>query len=112
MKMIENQEALQKILRTHQIVVVQFGSECCAPCKSLQNKIMTWNQEHPSVCHAYVSVDDLKQLSAQMEVFTVPTILVYVEGRLTIRQSGYFSLEQILEQTERYEGMLDSFQIG
>ena len=108
MEMIENQETLQKTILSRQIVVVQFGSGRCTPCKALQNKIKIWNQEHPAVCHVYVSVDELKQLSAQMEVFTVPAILVYVEGRLTIRQSGYFSLEQILEQVERYERMLES----
>ena len=108
MEMIENQEALHKLIRNRQIVLVQFGSERCTPCKALQNKIITWNQQHPFICHVYVPVDNQKELSAQMEVFTVPAILVYAEGRLTIRQSGYFSLEQILDQTERYERMLES----
>lgn len=106
MEIIENQDALQNILRDRRIVVVQFGSGRCAPCKALQNKISLWNREHPAVTHVYVSVDDLRELSAQMGVFTVPAILVYADGRLTIRQSGYFSLEQILDQTEKYERML------
>ncbi len=41
-----------------------------------------------------------------MGVFTVPTIFVYVDGKLTIQQSGYFSLNQVLDQIEKYEQLL------
>ncbi len=106
MKTINSQEALQEAIRQNQILILQFGSESYAPCKALQNRIKTWNQDHPSVCHVYVTVSELSELCAQMGVFTVPTIFVYVEGKLTIQQSGYFSLDQVLEQIEKYEQLL------
>lgn len=106
METLNNQDALQVAIQENQILILQFGSESCAPCKALQNRIKAWNQEHPDVCHVYVSVAELPELCAQMGVFTVPTIFVYVDGRLTIQQSGYFSLNQVLEQIEKYEYLL------
>ncbi len=106
MKIISSQEALQAAIRQHQILLLQFGSESCAPCKALQNRIEAWNQEHPAVEHVYVTADELPELCAQMGVFTVPTIFVYVDGKLTIQQSGYFSLNQVLQQVEKYENLL------
>ncbi len=103
MIMIQNQETLQEAIQQNKIVIVQFGSESCAPCKALQNRIQTWNQRHPAVCHVYATVAELPELCAQMGVFTVPTIFVYVEGKLTIQQSGYFSLDLMLGQIEKYE---------
>ncbi len=100
MEIIQNQEALQTAIQQNQILILQFGSESCAPCKALQNRIKAWNQGRPAVCHVYVSVAELPELCAQMGVFTVPTIFVYVDGRLTIQQSGYFSLDQVLRQIE------------
>ena len=106
MEIIHNQTALQTAVQTHSIVIVQFGAESCAPCRALQNRIQSWNREHPAVGHVYVTVADFPQMCAQMGVFTVPTIFVYVEGRLTMQQSGYFSLAQILQRTEKYLLML------
>ncbi len=106
MEIIQNQEALQATIRQNQILLLQFGSERCAPCKALQNRIKAWNQEHPSVCHVYVTVSELPELCAQMGVFTVPTIFVYVDGKLSLQQSGYFSLNQVLAQIEKYEQLL------
>ncbi len=106
MEILSSQEALQAAIRQNQILILQFGSERCAPCKALQNRIKTWNQEHPSVCHVYVTADELPELCAQMGVFTVPAIFVYVDGKLTIQQSGYFSLNQMLDQIEKYEQLL------
>ena len=45
-------------------------------------------------------------LCAQLGVFTVPTIFVYAEGSLTVRESGYFGLEGVLRKVEQYESML------
>ncbi len=106
MEILNRQESLQEAIRQNQILILQFGSESCAPCKALQNRIKTWNQEHPAVCHAYMTVDELPELCAQLGVFTGPTIFVYVEGKLTIQQSGYFSLNQVLDQIEKYEQLL------
>ena len=39
--------------------------------------------------------------------FSAPTVLVFVEGQLTIRESGYFSLDGILKRIERYIDLLD-----
>lgn len=106
METLNNQEALQAAIQQNQILILQFGSESCAPCKALQNRLKTWNQAHPAVCYAYVTVSQLPELCAQMGVFTVPTIFVYVDGKLTIQQSGYFSLDQMLDQIEKYEYLL------
>ena len=106
METMNNQDALQAAIQQNQILILQFGSESCAPCKALQNRIKTWNQSHPDVCHVYATVSEMPELCAQMGVFAVPTIFVYVEGKLTIQQSGYFSLDQMLDQIEKYEFLL------
>ena len=111
METLNNQDGLQAAIQQNQILILQFGSESCAPCKALQNRIKTWNQSHPDVCHVYVTVAEMPEPCAQMGVFTVPAIFVYVDGKLTLQQSGYFSLDQMLDQIEKYEHLLGSFKI-
>ena len=83
MEILKNPEDLQEVFKAHRIVIVQFGTESCAPCKALQNRIKIWNQQHP-------------------------TIYVYVQGKLSLQQSGYFSLDARLEPVEKYRSLLEA----
>ena len=41
-----------------------------------------------------------------MGVFTVPTVRFYMDGKLAVDESGYFSLDRMLDRVERYLKML------
>ena len=103
---IQSHVELNETIHKYPIVIAQFGSETCSPCSALKQRIQLWNAGHPNVHHIYVPVDDQPKLCAQMGIFTVPSIIVYIEGKVTIRQSGYFSLDQMLDQIEKYERLL------
>ena len=42
------------------------------------------------------------EISSQMGIFSAPTVLVYMDGQLVARESGYFSLDALLGDIERY----------
>lgn len=52
-------------------------------------------------------IEDHPEEAARAAVFTVPTVLVYVEGKLSIRASGYFSLDAILAKVERFIDLMN-----
>lgn len=106
MTLYDNGESLQEQVQGDKTVIVQFGSESCYPCKAIKNKIKIWNKEHTEIQYIYISVDDNAEMCAQMGIFSVPTIFVYVAGKLTLRESGCFSLSDILNKTEQYNSML------
>ena len=41
------------------------------------------------------------EIAAQRGILSAPTVEVYIEGRLSIQKSGYFSLDEILEKVSR-----------
>ena len=47
------------------------------------------------------SIDEQPELAAQNDVLSFPTVVVYVEGQVSIRESGYFSLDEIFAKLER-----------
>lgn len=42
------------------------------------------------------------EASAQFGILSVPTVAAYVCGKEVARESGYFSLDQILDRIDRY----------
>ena len=103
---LEKSEVFKTLVQENRLVLVQFGAESCAPCSAIKRKIMAWNEEHAQIPYLYIPAEQFPELCAQLGVFTVPTIFVYAEGKLTIRESGYFGLEELLRKVERYEEFL------
>ncbi len=106
MKVLENCVDLENAIRNEKILIVQFGAQACAPCHAVRHKIETWCDAVQGVSSLYVPIEDFTELAAQASVFVVPTIFVYVEGKLMLRESGYFSLDAILGKVQQYIEML------
>ena len=92
---------LREAIRTEGVQIVQFGAASCAPCTALEQKLAHWCRTHPAVDFLYVPLETCPAAAAQEGIFTTPAILVFVQGRMTLRESGYFSLEAILSRIER-----------
>ena len=88
------------------LVVAEFGSFRCPPCRDLRRKIELWLERHPEAEGIYVPIEECPEIAAQNDVFSSPTVRLYVNGRMTVSESGYFSLDIILSQAERYISLL------
>ncbi len=106
MKEYNASHSFQEKLEQDGVLIIQFGSASCLPCTALRQRISLWQEVHSDVEALYVPLEKYPQLAAQNGIFTVPSVLVYVNGHLTLRESGYFSLELLLRQVERYFSLM------
>lgn len=87
---------LNKIISDNAIAIIQYGTATCMPCHSIKNKIYTWQENHKDVAAYYISLEENMEIAAQRGILSAPTVEVYIEGKLSIQKSGYFSLDEIL----------------
>ncbi|HCY76850.1 MAG TPA: thioredoxin [Ignavibacteriales bacterium] len=79
----------------------------CNVCKVLKPKVIEMIEtDFPKISFCYVDLSEAKEISGQLSVFSVPTILVYFEGKETIRVSRNLHLEELREQINRYYKMI------
>ncbi len=57
---------------------------------------------YPEVKAARADIDKLPLLSGEYNVFTIPCILVFAEGKEIVRQARYIDLDKLNEQIDRY----------
>ena len=108
MKTLENGENLTNLISTSKVLLIHFGSGSCGPCAALRDKIDVWSVPDNGVDSVYVPIESFPEVAASRSIFTVPTILVYTEGKLSIRESGCFSLDGIFSRIERYLSLMDA----
>ena len=104
-RIIETLTEYQTLKEQEKFSLFLFGSQACAPCKALKEKIIVWSGTHPQVVTGYISIDNNISnisLAAQENILGAPAILVFVEGKEAIRKSGYFSLEEVFTALDRY----------
>ena len=102
MRIIQTLSEYQTFKEQEKFSLFLFGSQTCAPCKALKEKITVWSGTHPQVFTGYVSIDNNISLAAQENILGSPAILVFVKGKEAIRKIGYFSLEEVFTALERY----------
>jgi thioredoxin 1 len=104
---INSEEQFKHIIADNEAVVAYFSTKDCNVCKILKPKIVNlFATDFPKVQFVYVNVNNLKELAAQNSVFSVPTILLYVEGRETLRNSRNINLDEFRDTVNRIYKML------
>jgi len=96
-----------EISKSNKAVCFYLSTPECNVCKVLKPKIIdVLENDFPGIFFCYVDLSIAKEISGQLSVFSVPTILVYFEGKETIRVSRNVHLEELCEQIERYYKMI------
>ena len=67
------------------LVVVDFWSPSCTPCKRMHPIIDQVSQEMPNVTFAKVNIQSLPGIANQMGVQSLPTFLFYKDGAIVGR---------------------------
>ncbi|MBZ0178066.1 MAG: thioredoxin family protein [Melioribacteraceae bacterium] len=98
---------IETLIHTNSAVLLYVSTEECSVCKVLKPKVIEMiNENFPRILFLYVDAEDSKEAAAQLSVFSVPTIIVYFEGREYIRKSRTVGLSELQEEIERLYKMM------
>lgn len=93
---------------SNKAAVVYFSTPQCNVCKVLKPKLIEMlAQNFPLMNFAYVNCEEAKELAAQQNIFSVPTILFFFEGKEFIRKARYVNLDELEDELSRIYSMLE-----
>ena len=78
-------------------VLVDFWASWCMPCKMLSPVVDEVAEEVTSVKVAKVNVDEQQSLAARFNVMSIPTLIVFKDGKEVRRSVGVIPKEAIKE---------------
>ena len=95
-------EELQQTIREEVGVLLYFSGENCNVCHALRPKFKEAFDTHfPQLKQIYLDAHQNSEISAHFHVFSVPTMLVFMDGREFAREGRAVSLHQLVEKLER-----------
>lgn len=95
-KTITNQNFKEVVLENDKPVLVDFWATWCGPCKMLAPIIEEIADEKDDICVGKVNVDDEGELAAQFGITSIPTLLVFKDGKCVNKAIGYMEKERVL----------------
>jgi thioredoxin 1 len=94
-------DIFEKTLKGEKPVMVDFFSEWCGPCKMAGPVIDQLAEEYKDkVVVGKVNVDEERELAQQYGVMSIPTVIVFKDGKEVERKVGFVG-------KEGYQAMLD-----
>lgn len=106
MLLINSLEEIDSILRKNKLVLIYFSSFDCNVCITLKPKIIQLLETFPEIVSCYVDIKKFPQVSGFYSVFTMPTIIIFAEGKETFRENRYINLSLFSQKIERYYKMI------
>lgn len=85
-----------EVLEAKGYVLVDFWATWCGPCNMLAPIIFDVSKEKTDVKFCKVNVDAEPDLAVEYKVMSIPTILVFKDGKLVGKSDGVVSKPEIL----------------
>lgn len=88
---------IEKVLEENELVLVDFWAGWCGPCRVYGSTLKKFSEENPDVVIAKVNIDSAPEASARYTIRSIPTTLVFKNGKLDNKLPGALSKEKLLE---------------
>ena len=100
-------EEIQVSIKKQMGVLLYFSGEQCNVCHALRPKFKAlFDKTFPQIKQYYLDAHENVEIATYFQVFSVPTMLVFLDGKEFIREGRSVSLYQIEQKLVRpYEMM-------
>lgn len=100
-------QEMQEKIATTDAVLLYFWGDNCNVCEALRPKIKeAFDENFPKIEQLYLNAKSNAEISAHFGVFSIPTMIVFLDGREFVKASRNISIDQLVTQVDRPYSMM------
>ena len=102
-KIIDEQDFNDNILKSSRLTLVDFFANWCNPCKNLAPILEEISKENDDFDIVKVDIDKQRDLALDYEIEFIPTIILFQNGKELDRIQGVADKQVILEKVQEFK---------
>lgn len=92
---------IEATLASRSLVLLYCSQPSCSVCKSLLPKVEELMKKYSKVSCLYIDLSEITEFAGQHTVFSMPSVLLFVEGKEQFRLERAFGLNELKEKIDR-----------
>lgn len=88
----------KEVLEEEKTVVLDFYADWCGPCKMQSPILDELSNDEKNIKVVKVNVDEEPDLAEQYNIMSIPTILIFKQGKITKQFVGLTSKEELVKE--------------
>ena len=105
-KELHSNEEIDQLL-DHQLSFLYISREGCSVCHGLLPQVQQLMENYPKIKLGHVDVTDVPEVAGRFSIFTVPVLILFVDGKEYLREARIVQMGQFNEKISKiYEGLL------
>ena len=100
-------ETIEQALSSELAVALYFSAPTCNVCHALKPKLLeAFDANFKQLSVISIDISETPEIASHFGVFSIPTLLVYLDGKEFLRKSRHMSVDQVVAEIQRpYEIM-------
>lgn len=101
-------EEIDTFISTNSLSFLYISSPGCSVCKGLWPQIQDLLGSYPKIKLAHIDTSNVEEVAGRFSVFTVPVLLLFIEGKEYIRKARIVHLDLLNKEINR---ILEAFEV-
>jgi thioredoxin 1 len=98
---IINNNNFEESITAHKVILVDFWAEWCRPCKMFSPILDEISKEY-SIWIGKINIDDNKEKAAEYNIVSLPTTIVFENGKEVKRILGAKAKHMMLKELDQW----------
>ncbi|OQY37003.1 MAG: hypothetical protein B6229_09015 [Spirochaetaceae bacterium 4572_7] len=103
---IDNKDEMDRVIKEDEWALFYLSRPECGVCGSLLPKIKDISKKYEKLNTYYVDLNKDETISGQYSIFTIPAVVVFTNGKESIREARQISVGDIDSKLERIASLI------
>lgn len=98
--------SVENFIVDHQFSFLYVSRTNCGVCHVILPQVKNLLKEFPLIQLGHINADDVEEIAGSLSIFTVPALLLFVDGKEVFREARFVQMQSLHEKISKIYHMI------